>query len=165
MFLATLFLATAVFAAEPAKENPDKPVTVYLKGPKGERIGTAVISEKGSGVKIALKVAMLPPGEHGFHIHETGTCTGPKFDSAGGHYAGSKKNHGDVPDGPHAGDMKNITVKADGTAQLEIVNMDVTLAEISGKDSKALIIHEKPDDYKTQPSGNAGARIACGEIK
>lgn len=162
MLLALLLISSPLYAA--MSENA---VTVQLKGPKGEVVGTAMITaqDKDKGVKIKLEISKLPAGEKAIHIHEKGVCTGPKFDSAGSHLAGSGKAHGEVPDGPHAGDMKNLNIKGNGTTSVEIINTHVTLSQLRKDAGTSLVIHEKPDDYKTQPSGNAGARIACGEIK
>ena len=144
--------------------------TVTLKNAKNEDVGTAVLTPLTNGVKIDLKVQGLPPGEHAFHVHENGSCLAPKFDSAGGHFAPGQNPHGfDAHQGPHAGDMANVVVGADGKATLEVVNTRVTLGKgansLTKKGGTALMIHEKADDYKTQPSGNAGGRLACGEIK
>lgn len=146
------------------------PTTVNLKNAKNESVGMATITPLANGVKIDLDVHGLPPGLHGFHVHETGSCQGPKFDSAGGHFAPTKNAHGfDADKGPHPGDMTNITVGADGVAKVEIINTQVTLGKGANSLLKAggtaLIIHEKADDYKSQPAGNAGSRLACGEIK
>ncbi len=165
MLLTAAFFAAQIFAA-----TPQGPVQVTLKDAKNETVGTATITPMAKGVKIALDVTKLPPGDHAVHIHEKGDCAGPKFDSAGGHFAPTNKGHGfDSNEGPHAGDMANFHVGADGTAKVEIVNTAVTLVagptSIMKTGGTALVVHEKADDYKSQPAGNAGGRIACGAIK
>ncbi len=142
---------------------------VDLKDAKGNSVGVARISPaRGGGVSIALDVTGLPPGEHALHFHAVPKCEAP-FTSAGGHFNPANKKHGmQNPEGPHAGDMSNVTVDSKGTAKTTIVNPNVTMGSepnsIYANGGTALMIHAVADDMKTDPAGNAGDRIACGAI-
>jgi Cu-Zn family superoxide dismutase len=162
--IAGLMGAAAIYAAE-------KPVTVELKDGTGKSVGSAVVSEGkgGSGVTIKLDVKGLTPGEHAIHFHQVPKCEGPAFTTAGGHFNPDQKHHGlNNPDGPHAGDMPNFTVKANGTAKLTVTDPRVNLGSgdhsLFANGGTAMVIHAKADDLKTDPSGNAGDRVACGAI-
>ncbi len=146
-----------------------KPLTVALTDAAGKSVGTATISGTKTGVQIALNLKGLPAGAHAIHIHQTAKCEAPAFTTAGGHFNPDMKKHGmDNPDGHHAGDMMNFTVGDDGTAKTTITDNDVTVTDgpksIFTGGGTALMIHAAADDMKTDPSGNAGARIACGLI-
>ena len=136
----------------------------------GAKIGTATFTQASDGVQIAVDVSQLPAGTHGIHIHAAGKCEGPAFTTAGGHFNPANKKHGkDNPDGPHNGDLMNISAGDDGHAKDSLLATNVTLGpgpnSLFQPGGTALVIHAAADDYKTDPSGNSGARIACGVIQ
>ena len=143
-----------------------------LETPDGTLTGSVVLWESADmkGIGYRLSVKNMSAGSHAFHFHETGLCEGPDFKSAGGHFNPAMSSHGfDVEDGPHAGDMKNIEVGADGTGVFEGMNMRVSLGgsdlpTLKDANGSAIIVHAKADDYASQPSGAAGPRIACAVI-
>jgi len=139
-----------------------------LKDGEGKEVGTAKITETPNGILIALDLASIPVGAHAFHVHAVGKCEGPDFKSAGPHFNPDDAKHGIMNQhGPHAGDMPNLEVPADGKLQVEVLNTLVWLKgenSIFDDDGAAVVIHAKADDYKTDPAGDAGDRIACGVI-
>jgi superoxide dismutase, Cu-Zn family len=143
--------------------------TAELKNASGQSVGTATFTQVGNAVRIVLVVHEMAPGPKGVHVHETGRCDPPGFTSAGAHFNPAGKQHGALnPQGPHAGDLPNITIGADGTGRLEATTDAFTLGpgstSIFDADGSALVLHAAPDDLKTDPTGNSGARAACGVI-
>jgi Cu-Zn family superoxide dismutase len=137
---------------------------------QGQKIGTAKIVAAKQGIKIGVKVSQLPTGKHGIHIHNVGKCEGPDFTSAGPHLNPYTKKHGtDNPDGPHVGDLLNLEVKANGKAKATLLDTMATLGDgpnsVFHDGGTAIVIHAKEDDYKTDPAGNSGPRIACGVVQ
>jgi Cu-Zn family superoxide dismutase len=142
--------------------------SAVLKDASGKDVGKATLTVTPSGVLVSLDLTAVPPGDHAFHIHAVGKCEPPDFKSAGPHFNPDETKHGMMnPEGPHAGDMPNLHVPADGKLEVEILDPAVTLsaeAALLDTDGAALVIHAAADDYKTDPAGNAGDRIACGVI-
>ena len=150
-----LALATVSAAAQTAKAN--------LRNAEGKEVGSAALTQTPAGVLINLSVKGLPAGEHAFHVHAVGKCE-PPFTTAGGHFNPEKKKHGMMAsDGPHAGDMPNLHVPTSGELAVDVLNAAVTLEKgkansLFGPEGTALIIHAGKDDYKTDPTGEAGGR-------
>lgn len=138
-----------------------------LASADGAARGEATATATPEGLRVSITATGLPEGEHGAHIHMTGQCEGPAFESAGAHWNPTNREHGsENPQGAHAGDMPNLTVAADGSGSLQYL---VPAAVLSGGgvalldgDGAALVIHADADDMRTDPSGNSGERIACG---
>ncbi len=143
-----------------------------LKDTKGKDAGSAQLTEDPGGVALSVEAKGLEKGEHGIHFHEKGECsTSDSFKSAGEHFNPEDKKHGlENSEGPHAGDLPNLKAKEDGTATYQATTKQVTLKEegktsVFDSDGTALVIHEKSDDQKTDPSGESGDRVACGEVE
>lgn len=129
----------------------------------GKDAGTAIAEEVDGGIRVIVDVKGLPQGVHGTHVHAVGKCEGPAFASAGGHWNPTAHQHGkDNPAGPHAGDLPNLSVGADGKDRTIFTLPGGTFAGLMDEDGAALVVHADADDYKTDPSGNSGGRIACG---
>jgi superoxide dismutase, Cu-Zn family len=156
-------LPLAALAAGPAGK-------ATLKNAEGKDVGTATFTQAKGGVKVQVQVTALSPGKHGIHIHSAAKCDPPDFATAGGHFNPAAKKHGlKNPEGPHAGDMPNLTVGKNGKGKGSFTAKGATLGEgegsLFGPDGTALVVHANPDDEKTDPSGNSGARVACGVIE
>jgi Cu-Zn family superoxide dismutase len=156
-------------ASDVAAEVNAPHATATLMDASGATVGSAGFAQHEGSVRVEVKVKGLPAGEHGVHLHEVGTCTSPDFASAGGHFNPAQKHHGlSNPAGPHAGDMPNLTVGPDGSGELEFSDDRVTLNDgpnsLFDADGTAIVVHAGPDDQMSDPSGNSGARIACGVV-
>ncbi|WP_201285530.1 superoxide dismutase family protein [Chelativorans xinjiangense] len=169
--------ATAILAAllplshAFAQENGES-LSANMINNEEREVGTVALNETASGMAhIVVEMTDLPPGPHGFHVHEMGSCNvGDGFASAGGHYAGDRE-HGVLSEGgPHPGDLPNVHVGQDGVLRVEFFTDRVSVSEdgenpLQDDDGSAVVVHADPDDYSSQPSGEAGDRIACGVIE
>ncbi len=162
-----LWFSTAVrLAAAPKSAHAE------IVNARGAKIGSAKITLTSDGVKIAVKVSQLTPGEHGLHIHTVGKCEGPAFTSAGGHFNPTNAHHGvhnaQEPH-PHLGDLMNLVVDTNGKGNASFIANGVTLGDgansLFHEGGTALVIHAKADNLMSDPSGNSGDRIACGVIE
>lgn len=174
---ATLILAAAC-ATEPAPPPsgaapsanvpaPPPPVTVSIVRGDGGEIGTARLTPapKGVLIEITIRAGGLTPGWHGVHLHKTGLCEGPGFESASSHIGQGGLAHGLLhPQGTEAGDLPNIHALPDGSAHAEVFNTFLMLSDLQDADGSALVIHANRDDHITQPTGGSGARVACGAL-
>lgn len=134
-------------------------------GGNGTALGSVTVEDGSGGLILRLAGSGMPAGTHGLHLHMVGKCEGPKFESAGAHWNPDNKEHGsENPDGPHKGDLPNVTVGADGALTQSLTVTGVNLADLQDSDGTALVVHAQPDDYMTDPSGNSGDRIACAVI-
>lgn len=155
---------------EAVPTSSKSPVNLSLINRKGEKTGEAELVETDKGVAIRVMAQGLEPGTKAIHIHETGKCTPPDFKSAGEHFNPFSKQHGfHNPKGYHTGDLPNIEIPNSGKIDVVLKSSDVTLKSgqpnsLLDENGSALVIHEQADDYKTDPAGNAGDRIVCGEI-
>ena len=143
-----------------------------LVNAQGATIGHARLAATADGVKVSVMVSQLAPGEHGIHIHNVGKCEGPAFTTAGGHFNPASAHHGvnnTADPHPHLGDLPNLTVDAAGKGKLSFLIKGATLDpgpnSLFHDGGTALVIHAKPDDLMSDPSGNSGDRIACGVIQ
>ena len=181
-FVAAVSAAALISACqkpqEPASDNaaettataePAAPQTIALNGPDGRPVGSVTLSEDANGVTIKVDASAIPAGTHGVHLHEKGLCEGPDFKSAGAHWNPMAKQHGrDNPMGAHMGDLANFEIGEGGTATTSFLVGGVSMSEpgntLADADGTSLAIHAKVDDYKTDPSGDSGDRIACAVL-
>lgn len=164
-------LAGCASYPDPVVDYPDvTSLTADVRDSAGMTRATATASPLGDGIRVQVAATNMAPGAYGAHIHTTGRCDPPGFESAGGHWNPTNQQHGkDNPQGMHKGDLPNLMVGTDGRGTMEINIPGVSLAgagpRLMDADGAALVIHASADDYRTDPSGNSGARIACGVFR
>jgi Cu-Zn family superoxide dismutase len=151
------------------QSSSDNAAVAELKNTAGQSVGTARFAQAGNVVRIVVEARGLPPGPHGVHVHAVGKCDPPDFNSAGPHFNPLNKQHGALnPQGSHAGDLPNLTVAPDGTGRMETTTEQLSLGSgpltVWDADGSALVVHANADDFKTDPTGNSGSRIACGVL-
>lgn len=155
-------------AATPAADAAAIPTSVAVKDAAGVDLGTLTITETASGISVSGMLHGVPVGTHAVHFHSVGQCQ-PPFATAGDHWNPMSKQHGSAnPQGPHFGDMPNVTIGSDGMANIVATTPGGTLRganPLLDADGAALVVHASPDDNRTDPSGNAGDRIACGVVR
>lgn len=169
--LTGLVLATTIVASAGCTAMDDVPLEpvgeARLSFANGSPAGTATLLRDARGLRITVAASGLAPGAHGFHLHTIGKCEAPGFTSAGGHLNPDNRKHGTLaPGGPHLGDLPNLQIGADGSGRAtEVVpGGQGALGAIFDGDGTAVVIHAQPDDYRTDPTGNAGDRVACGVL-
>jgi superoxide dismutase, Cu-Zn family len=142
-----------------------------IRNASGATLGVLLLEPTSKGVHITGTLTGLPAGTHGIHLHTVGLCDPAAFSTAGGHFNPSSAHHGlENPAGPHAGDLPNITVNPNGVVAVDLTTPRVTLGAtaptgVFDSDGTAIVIHTGPDDQRTDPAGNSGARIACGVVE
>ena len=167
---AALVAALAITSASPVLAQSVSASANMINRDEME-VGTVTFDTTRSGMlHVIVELTGLPPGPHGFHVHETGECTlADGFKSAGGHYAGGHTHGVESDDGPHAGDFPNVHAAENGVVKLEFftdrLSLDGGANPLMDDDGSAVIVHSGIDDYTSQPSGDAGDRIACGVIR
>ena len=167
LVLLSLAAAGCSQQAESPGEVSGNVARAELVGADQTQYGEVIAAQGDNGLLVNIRAQGMSPGPHGVHIHQTGKCEGPDFKSAGGHWNPAAKEHGfDNPKGAHAGDFFNLDIGADGTGSLEALIAGATLSDgdnaLLDADGAAFVVHEGPDDLKTDPSGDSGGRLACG---
>jgi superoxide dismutase, Cu-Zn family len=164
--LAFLFGTAGLLSAAEPQAAVQAEATAAMENAEGESVGTVALKQGPHGTHLHARLTGLPPGSRAIHIHEVGTCEPPGFESAGDHYDPEDRAHGFFSeDGYHAGDLPNIHVPESGILEVEFFSERLKLDDLFDDDGASIVIHTEVDDYRTDPSGDAGGRIACGVIE
>jgi len=165
LFAFLLLSILAVAIANASAQEVTKAIAVLHPASNSQVMGTITFTKTGDGMKVVADVTGLTPGKHGFHIHEFGDCSAPDATSAGGHFNPTNNPHaGHDVEKRHEGDLGNIEADSSGKAHLDLTDKLMTMSGAKSIIGRSVIVHEKEDDLKTQPTGNAGGRVACGVI-
>lgn len=166
LFSALILTAALVGCSQKTAEVDVKEALAVMNPTEGSKVhGTVSFAKDGKGVRITANIEGLSPGQHGFHIHEFGNCSSPDANSAGGHFNPTDMPHaGPKAEKRHAGDLGNLEADKDGVAKLEVTDDMMSMEGPLSIIGRSVIIHAKQDDFNTQPTGNSGARVACGVI-
>ena len=166
MRIAPVFLAALGVAATTNAGPATRAVATLIPTKDSKVSGDVTFTKTDAGVHVVAHLSGLSAGNHGFHIHEFGDCSAPDGAAAGGHFnPGGVHKHGGPKDADrHAGDLGNIEAMTDGNATLDVVDKDLQLDGEGGIVGRGVIVHANADDLKTQPTGNAGGRLACGVV-
>ena len=160
-----IFLGAGLLAGCAGVDVPVAAPPVALINGSGQVIGSVSPAQTSGGVSLAISAGAVPHGLHGVHVHAVGRCDRPAFESAGPHWNPAGRDHGiNDPQGPHAGDLPNVTASSSGVVRETLVLAGTSLAQLADADGSALVIHASADDYVTDPSGNSGSRIACAVL-
>ena len=159
----------ATMQDSPSTTPPGGTATAAVKDASGKDLGTVTLSDSSGRIIASGQLSGLPRGEHAIHFHTVGKCVPPKFEAAGDHWNPTGRDHGTQnPNGPHLGDLPNLSVGQNSSGRVEVASPGGTLRganPLLDSDGAAVVVHAKPDDYKSQPSGNSGDRIACGAVE
>jgi Cu-Zn family superoxide dismutase len=150
--------------------TPPQGASAEIRNAQGRVVGQMRASQQSGGLHVRITASGLPAGTYGAHLHSVGRCDPPDFASAAGHWNPTAHEHGSLnPRGPHTGDLPNLTVGANGAGALDFDIAGATLrggsTPLLDADGAAIVIHAQADDYRTDPSGNSGARMACGVVR
>jgi superoxide dismutase, Cu-Zn family len=169
-FFASVIALGACATVARTIEDEVRSASAVIRTPDGTQIGVLALRQGDAGVRVAGQLSGLPAGAHGLHVHATGRCDGPDFSTAGGHFNPRATKHGLLnPEGPHAGDLPAIAADVNGRAVVDVTTAGITLDSgaigLFDSDGSAIVVHAASDDQRTDPSGNSGARIACGTVQ